>query len=85
MADKFQGYTPKMESPASSAAAVTPGTSALANTTRAIYVGGDGNVAVTMLDGQDVTFSGVTAGALIPVRATHILAATTATNIIALW
>lgn len=85
MADNFQGYTPKLESPPSSAAAVTPGATALASVTRAIYVGGAGNVAVTMLDGQDVTFSGVAAGTLIPIRASHVLAATTATNILALW
>jgi hypothetical protein len=73
-----------MESPAFFAAAVTPGASPLANASRGLYVGETGNVAVTMAGGGDVTFSGVPAGMILPIRVTHVLGATTATNIIAL-
>jgi len=85
MADAFAGYTPKMESPAQSAAAVTPGASPLGNTSRALYIGGAGDLVVTMADGGDVTFAGVPAGFILPIRVTHVLASTTATNIVALW
>jgi hypothetical protein len=73
-----------MESPGFFGVAVTPGASALANPSRGLYVGGAGNVAVTMAGGGDVTFSGVPAGMILPIRVTHVLGATTATNIIAL-
>ncbi len=86
MADQFEGYSPTLISPASSAAAVTPGASALANTARALYVGGAGDLEVTMLGGQTVIFSSVPAGSIIAVRATHVLNAnTTASGIVALW
>jgi hypothetical protein len=73
--------------PGSNAAAVTPNDSTdLTYTTRALFVGGAGNIAVTMAGGQSVTFTGVTAGALLPIRVTRVLSTgTTATNIMALW
>lgn len=73
-----------MESPAFFAVAVTPGASPLANPARGLYVGGAGNLAVTMAGGGDVTFTGVPAGVILPIRVTHVLAATTATSIVAL-
>lgn len=73
--------------PASNAAAVTPNDSTdLAATSRALFVGGAGNIAVTMAGGQSITFTGVTAGAVLPIRVTRILlTGTTATNIVAVW
>lgn len=47
-----------------------------------LYVGGTGDVAVTMFDGQTVTFSSVPGGSILPIRVTKVLAATDATNII---
>lgn len=85
MADKFAGYTPTLESPSGNAAAVTPGATELANTARALYVGTEGNVVVTMLSGDDVTFASVPAGMILPIRVTHVLAGTTASNIVAIW
>jgi hypothetical protein len=73
--------------PASNAAAVTPNDSNdLAATSRAIYVGGAGNLAVITAGGQTVTFTGVLAGAILPIRASRVmLTNTTATSIMALW
>lgn len=75
-----------MQRPASGAAAVTEdNTTPLANTSRALYIGGDGDLTVTMLDGTDVEFVGVVAGTILPIRVTHVKTATTATNIINLY
>lgn len=73
--------------PGSNAAAVTPNDSTdLSYTTRAIYVGGAGNLAVVMAGGQTVTFTGVTAGAILPIRVSRVMSTnTTATNIMAIW
>lgn len=51
---------------------------------RGLYVGGDGDLAVRMVDDPTttVTLAGVTAGAIIPIRVTRVMAATTATNIV---
>jgi hypothetical protein len=73
--------------PASNAAAVTPNDSTdLTYTSRALFVGGAGNLAVVMAGGQTVTFTGVTAGALLPIRASRVMSTnTTATSIVAVW
>jgi hypothetical protein len=71
--------------PAWDAVAVTPGASALGDVTRGLYVGGAGDVEVTMASGNDVTFTAVPAGTVLPIRCTHVLSgSTTATTIIAL-
>jgi len=52
---------------------------------RAIYVGGAGDLAVTMWGGGDITFTGMAAGSYLPIRARTILSTgTTATDIVAL-
>ena len=86
MSDDFKYSAEGLDSPANDAAAVTPGTSQLSKMTRALYVGGAGNVNVTMVNGQTVLFSGVPAGTILPIRVDYVLAtSTTATNIVALW
>lgn len=71
---------------AHSAAAVTPSDTTVLPTTRALWVGIAGNVAVVMSDDQNsITFVGVQAGSILPIQVTKVLATgTTATNIIAL-
>ena len=80
-------YGSGLSDPAYFARAVTPGTTALADgVTRGLYVGGAGNVNVTMGDGNDVLFTGVAAGTVLPIRVSHVLAtSTTATTITALY
>jgi hypothetical protein len=77
--------------PAGYAWAVTPNDSTeLTKHTRALLIGGAGNVAVQMFDPAtsklaNVTLTGLTAGQIVPVRTKLILATgTTATSIVAL-
>ena len=68
------------------ATAVTPGAAALTDgPTRALWVGGAGDVDVTMLGGTAVTFVGVSAGTMLDAQVTHVTAGTTATGILALY
>lgn len=67
---------------------VTPSDSAnLATPTRALYVGGAGDVVVVMNAYQNaVKFASVPAGTILPVRVLRVNATnTTATLIVALW
>ena len=50
-----------------------------------LYVGGAGDVNVTLESGNIVTFTGVNAGSFLPICATQVLAASTATNMLALY
>jgi len=82
------GYAPKQAwDPAGSAAAVTPhNTDELAYVTTGVYVGGFGDLKVTMRDGQEVTFADVAAGTILPIRVRKVFATgTTATDIVAIW
>lgn len=68
------------------AAAVTPSDSADLPQFSVIYVGGAGNVKVTTAQGSAVTFSGVNAGTVIPVRVRRVWSTgTTATLITAVF
>lgn len=73
--------------PAQSAQPITPSdTTVLDDATRALFVSGAGNLTVLMMDGQQVTFTAVLAGTILPVRVTKVFqTGTTATNIVALW
>lgn len=71
--------------PASGAAAVTPSDSTELNC-RALYVGTSGNVVVHMPNRDTaITFSGVLGGTILPVSVRRVMAATTASNIVALY
>lgn len=52
--------------------------------TRGLYVGGAGNVVCTM-DGSSVTFSGVSAGTVLPIRVTGVSSSSSATSLVALY
>lgn len=74
--------------PARSAAAVTPhNTNALSATSRALYIGGAGDIKIDLADsGSAITFVGVPAGTILPVQATRVYSTgTTATSIVALF
>jgi len=76
------------QAPATNAFAITPNDSTqLTFTTRALYVGGAGNVVVRLSgDTANVTLVGVVAGTILPIRAILVAAtSTTATNIIGLY
>lgn len=67
--------------------AVTPhDTNPLSIVPKALYIGGAGDVVLRGVNsGSDVTFVGLAAGTILPVRASHVRATgTTATNIVAL-
>jgi hypothetical protein len=68
------------------AAVTTSDTTVYDEPTRAIYVGGAGNLRVDMVSGGTVIFVGLMAGTILPVQVTRIYAtSTTATNLLALY
>lgn len=73
--------------PAPNAVEVTPNDSTNYPNCRAVWVGGAGNLTVTMAaTGGTVTFAGVPAGTWLPIVVTQVKATdTTATNINIVW
>ena len=86
MLDRFEGKAQSFESPAANGFGITPNDATdLAEVTRALYVGGAGDVQVTLLSGATLTFSNVNAGTFLPIRAVRVLATgTTASAIVGL-
>lgn len=86
MADAFSKHQSSLNSPAKSATEVSPSNSvALGEATRALYVGGAGDLRVTMVSGETVTFRALPAGCLLPVRVAQVhQTGTTATGIVGL-
>lgn len=88
MPDLFAGHqSAGIEAPAEYAAALSgDDTNDLATFTRALYVGGAGNIKVTTAGGSTVTFTGVTAGSILPIRVKRFWSTgTTATTVLGLW
>lgn len=85
--DKFSDYPTNLTAPAREGAAVTPNDlTDLTVLPRALYIGQGGAVAVSLAGGQNIVFTGVQGGTILPVRARRVLATgTTATAIVALW
>ncbi len=72
-------------SPGENAAEVTASDSTTLYS-RGLYVGGSGDVVVTMYgNGAEVTFVGVPSGSVLPIKVSKVMAATTATDIVAIW
>lgn len=89
MADQFETQQTGLDSPAGTAYAITPhDTNELNPRPRAIYVGGAGNLVVTMVNAAgaaaDVTFTGVLAGSVLPIRPTKVKTSSTASLLVAL-
>jgi len=87
MADPYAGATPGLTSPAIDGENVVPSdSSALNNVTRALYVGGGGDLQAELVSGRQVSFTALPSGAMLPLRLTRVLATgTTATGLVALW
>lgn len=85
--DLYSDLPTTLTAPAREAAAITPSNETdLAAMSRAIYVGGAGDLAVTMASGLPAVFRNVPAGAILPIRARRVLSdGTTAGDIVALW
>ncbi len=87
MADRFAGQSPVAQTgPASHGETVVPhDTNALTDTSRALYIGSAGNLAVVMASGATPIFKNVPAGSILTIRVTQVLATgTTAADIISL-
>ena len=87
MIDSFRRHARSLTAPPEQGAAVVPDDLRdLATVTRALYVGGTGDLAVVMADGTRLVFGAVPAGTLLPVRVVRVLATgTTATRVVGLW
>lgn len=86
MTDRFKNTSSGISGPAFDAFAIVPNDSTdLPEITRALYIGGGGDISLITKGGTQLTFSGANAGSLLPVRVARILATgTSATNIIGL-
>ena len=68
------------------AESVTPHDTNKIEQTRGLYIGGAGDVVVTMADGNDATFTSLSAGIVHPLQVIRVKSTnTTATNILALY
>ena len=85
--DSFSAFPTTPISPARSASTVIPNdTGDLAHIRRALYIGQSGALSVELVDGDVVTFEGVPAGSMLPIRAAKVRATgTTAAAILSLW
>jgi hypothetical protein len=73
--------------PADKLASVTASDTTDLTGARALYVGGGGDVALRAVNSSEttVTLVGVPTGTILPIRVTRVMAATTATSIVALY
>lgn len=88
MADSFGKFPSSLESPAKYAFAITPSDADdLAMNTRAIYVGGAGNLRVILAgDTTAVTFTAVPVGTVLNIRVKKVMStSTTATALVGLY
>lgn len=88
MPDVFSHMTEGLTAPGDNLLAITPSDSTdLTQVSRAIYVGGAGNLVVTpAAGGSNVTFIAVPAGTVLPIRVSRVLStSTTATSLINIY
>ena len=86
MEDDFRRHEAGLTSPAERAESIAPSdTTDLPRATRALYVGESGDVALRMVSGASVTFTGMQGGMIYPLRVARVLATgTTAAGLVAL-
>lgn len=84
MADAYEKFSTGLSSPLRGAFSITPNdTTELTNVTRALYVGGSGDIVVVFEDGSEVTLKNLQAGVWHPMRVRQVKATgTTATDIV---
>lgn len=70
--------------PAMGAFEITPADEDLAEMAYGVYIGGLGDLAMTMADDSQVVFVGVSAGSILPIVVKRVASATTATSIVGL-
>jgi hypothetical protein len=86
LTDRYQGMSPSLSSPYVGGAAITKSDTVVIEVTRAVYVGGTGDIKVTYQDGSVDTLKSVPAGTLLQIRVSLVWSTgTTATNISALY
>ena len=87
MADLFENHAPGLSAPAADGAPIVPSDAAdLPVTSRAIWIGAAGDLAVELAEGGAVVLAGVPGGTLLPLRARAVRATgTTADALVALW
>lgn len=87
MADKFSSSQASMISSGENAFGITGNDGAdLAQVTRGLYVGASGNVKVTLVGGDTVTFVELAVGVIHPLRITRVWSTgTTATSIVGVY
>lgn len=83
--DNYSEFTTNLQAPAIGAFAITPGETDLTIYTRAIYVGGAGNLKCTLIEGSAVTFYSVPAGTVLSIRVKNVSSDSTASNLIGLY
>jgi hypothetical protein len=87
MTDTFKTFARSLTSPAERAAEIAPSDAEpLAHVTRALYVGGAGDVALRLSGGGEAVLRNLPAGSLLPLRVAMVRrAGTTATHLVGLW
>ncbi len=89
--DRFGRDKSDVTSPARDGDIVTPGAAALPHVSRALWIGSGGDVVVNFAGygddpgEQNVTIKNVPDGYPLPIQVTHVLAGTTAADIVALY
>lgn len=86
MPDRFDTHAASLDGPASHGFSISPSdASDLPETTRAIYVGTPGDLAVDLASGANLTFTNLASGTILPVRASAVKATgTSASDLIGL-
>jgi hypothetical protein len=82
--DKFVNFQPGLQTPVRSSFVISPSdTAELPFVTRALYIGSAGNITARLADDTaSVTFNGLGAGSILPIRARQIYATGTTAGMV---